>query len=60
MTELGRDGDVQEIEVTADSLVGTRIEELDIELPDGVRASPLFTSESAKSPPPPTGWQAKL
>jgi Trk K+ transport system NAD-binding subunit len=36
MTELGRTGDVQEIEVTADDLVGKTIEELDQELPRGV------------------------
>ncbi len=36
MTELGRTGDVQEIEVTADDLVGKKIEELDQELPQGV------------------------
>ena len=36
MTELGRSGDVQEIEVTADDLVGKTIEELDDELPNGV------------------------
>lgn len=36
MTELGRTGDVQEIEVTADDLVGKTINELDQELPQGV------------------------
>ncbi|WP_137284311.1 cation:proton antiporter domain-containing protein [Halorussus salinisoli] len=36
MTELGRSGDVQEIEVTADDLVGKTISELDDELPNGV------------------------
>ncbi|UPW01445.1 cation:proton antiporter [Halorussus gelatinilyticus] len=36
MTELGRSGDVQEIEVTADDLVGKTIAELDDELPNGV------------------------
>lgn len=36
MNELGRTGDVQEIEVTADDLVGKTIEELDQELPRGV------------------------
>ena len=36
MTELGRSGDVQEIEVTAEDLVGKTIEELDNELPNGV------------------------
>ncbi|WP_237560589.1 cation:proton antiporter domain-containing protein [Halostella litorea] len=36
MTELGRTGDVQEIEVTAEDLVGKTIEMLDDELPNGV------------------------
>jgi Trk K+ transport system NAD-binding subunit len=36
MTELGRSGDVQEIEVTAQDLVGKTISELDDELPNGV------------------------
>ena len=36
MTELGRTGDVQEIEVTADDLVGKTISDLDGWLPDGV------------------------
>ncbi|MFB6253547.1 MAG: TrkA family potassium uptake protein, partial [Halobacteriaceae archaeon] len=35
MTELGEGGDVQEIEVTADEIVGMTIEELDAELPAG-------------------------
>lgn len=36
MTELGRTGDVQEIEVTAEDLVGKSISDLDDSLPDGV------------------------
>ncbi|WP_115865512.1 cation:proton antiporter domain-containing protein [Halorussus litoreus] len=36
MTELGRSGDVQEIEITAEDLVGKTIGELDDELPNGV------------------------
>jgi NhaP-type Na+/H+ or K+/H+ antiporter len=35
MTELGRSGDVQEIEITADDVVGQTISELGSELPDG-------------------------
>jgi NhaP-type Na+/H+ or K+/H+ antiporter len=35
MTELGRTGDVQEIEVTAEELVGRTIAEIDEELPNG-------------------------
>ncbi|WP_332897271.1 MULTISPECIES: cation:proton antiporter domain-containing protein [unclassified Haladaptatus] len=36
MTEIGRSGDVQETEVTAEDLVGKTIGEIDVELPDGV------------------------
>ncbi len=36
MTELGRSGDVQEIEVTAEDLAGKTIDQLDDELPSGV------------------------
>jgi Trk K+ transport system NAD-binding subunit len=35
MTELGRSGDVQEVEVTADDLVGLSVGELDEEIPNG-------------------------
>lgn len=35
MTELGRTGDVQEVEVTADDLVGKTVGELDEEIPNG-------------------------
>ncbi len=35
MTEIGRSGDVQEIEVTAEDLVGRTIGELDEQLPNG-------------------------
>jgi Trk K+ transport system NAD-binding subunit len=35
MTEIGEGGDVQEIEVTADDLVGKTIAELDTEIPNG-------------------------
>jgi NhaP-type Na+/H+ or K+/H+ antiporter/Trk K+ transport system NAD-binding subunit len=35
MTELGRSGDVQEIEVTAEDLTGRSIDELDDEIPSG-------------------------
>jgi Trk K+ transport system NAD-binding subunit len=52
MTELGRDGDVQEIEVTADRLVGTRIEELDTELPDGVIIALVSRDGDSKIPDP--------
>jgi NhaP-type Na+/H+ or K+/H+ antiporter len=36
MTELGRSGDVQEIEVTAEDVTGMTVAELSDELPDGV------------------------
>lgn len=52
MTELGRDGDVQEIEVTADRLVGTRIEELDTELPDGVIIALVSRDGDSQIPDP--------
>ena len=35
MTELGRSGDVQEIEVTAEDLTGLTIDELDDDIPSG-------------------------
>ncbi|MFB6270422.1 MAG: cation:proton antiporter [Halobacterium sp.] len=35
MTEIGRAGDVQEVEVTSEDLVGKTIEEVDEELPNG-------------------------
>jgi len=35
MTELGRSGDVQEVEVTAEAIVGRTIAELDDEIPSG-------------------------
>ncbi|AHG04786.1 potassium transporter [Halobacterium sp. DL1] len=35
MTEIGRSGDVQEVEVTSEDLVGRTIEEVDAELPNG-------------------------
>jgi hypothetical protein len=41
MTQFGRSGNAQEIEVTADRLAGPRIEELYTELPDGVITFPL-------------------
>lgn len=35
MTELGRSGDVQEIEITSDTIAGTRVDELGDTLPNG-------------------------
>jgi len=36
MTELGRTGDVQEIEITAEEVTGMTVAELDEDLPDGI------------------------
>lgn len=52
MTELGRTGDVQEIEVTADNLVGTRITDLDSELPDGVLVALVSRDGNSRLPEP--------
>ena len=54
MSELGRAGDVQEIEVTAESLVGTSISDLDGELPDGVLVA--LVSRDGESQIPEPGW----
>lgn len=35
MTELGRSGDVQEVEITAEEVIGRTIEDLNSDLPDG-------------------------
>ena len=52
MTELGRTGDVQEIEVTADDLVGKTIRELDDELPDGVLVALVSRDGKSQLPEP--------
>jgi NhaP-type Na+/H+ or K+/H+ antiporter len=52
MTELGRTGDVQEIEVTADALVGKRIADLDTELPDGVLVALVSRDGDSQIPEP--------
>lgn len=52
MSELGRTGDVQEIEVTAESLVGTSIGDLDGELPDGVLIALVSRNGESKIPEP--------
>jgi len=52
MTELGRDGDVQEIEVTADRLVGTSVQDLDDTLPDGVLIALLSRDGESQIPEP--------
>ncbi|MFD1589334.1 cation:proton antiporter [Halorientalis brevis] len=52
MTELGRSGDVQEIEVTADDLVGKSISDLDTELPDGVLIALVGREGDTQMPEP--------
>jgi NhaP-type Na+/H+ or K+/H+ antiporter/K+/H+ antiporter YhaU regulatory subunit KhtT len=52
MTELGRSGDVQEIEVTADKLIGKSIRELDEYLPDGVLIALVSRDGDSQIPEP--------
>jgi len=52
MTELGRAGDVQEIEVTAERLVGKSIRELDDYLPDGVLIALVSRDGDSQLPDP--------
>ncbi|WP_254534852.1 cation:proton antiporter domain-containing protein [Halomarina litorea] len=52
MTELGRTGDVQEIEVTAEKLVGKSIKELDEYLPDGVLIALVSRDGESQIPEP--------
>ncbi len=52
MTELDRAGDVQEIEVTAEPLVGKSIDELDRDLPDGVLVALLSRGGDSQIPEP--------
>lgn len=52
MTELRRSGDVQEIEVTAESLVGISIGELDTKLPDGVLVALVSRDGDSQIPEP--------
>lgn len=51
MNELGRSGDVQEIEVTATDLVGKTIAELNAEIPDGCIVG-LLTHEDGRTEVP--------
>ncbi len=51
MNELGRTGDVQEIEVTATDLVGKTIAELNAEIPDGVIVGLLTHRDGATEVP---------
>ena len=50
MTEIGRSGDVQEVEVTSDELVGLTIAELDEDLPGGVIIALVGRSGENKVP----------
>jgi len=52
MTELGRGGDVQEIEVTADNLVGRTIAELDEQVPNGCLIALVGRGEESEVPSP--------
>ncbi len=52
MSELGRSGDVQEIEVTAESLIGKSIGELDRDLPDGVLVALVSRDGDSQLPEP--------
>jgi Trk K+ transport system NAD-binding subunit len=50
MGEIGRSGDVQEIEITADELVGRTIRELGPELPDGCLVALVSRNGDAEVP----------
>jgi NhaP-type Na+/H+ or K+/H+ antiporter len=52
MTELGRTGDVQEIEVTAEDIVGMSIAELDADLPEGVIIALVGRDGETRMPTP--------
>jgi NhaP-type Na+/H+ or K+/H+ antiporter len=50
MSEIGRSGDVQEVELTADELIGMTIDEIDDELPDGVLIALVARNDDARVP----------
>jgi Trk K+ transport system NAD-binding subunit len=50
MTQLGENGDVQEIEVTAEGLIGTTIGELDTDLPNGCIIALVSRGEESHIP----------
>lgn len=54
MTELGRTGDVQEVAVTGDDLIGQSVSDLDRNLPDGV--SIALVSRGGESQIPTQDW----
>ncbi|ELY64942.1 cation:proton antiporter domain-containing protein [Natrinema versiforme] len=52
MSELGRSGDVQEIEVTSDDLIGKRIADIGGELPNGVLIALVSRDGTSEVPTP--------
>jgi NhaP-type Na+/H+ or K+/H+ antiporter len=51
MSEIGRSGDVQEVELTADELIGMTIAEIDAELPPGVLIALVARDGDTRVPP---------
>jgi NhaP-type Na+/H+ or K+/H+ antiporter len=51
MGEIGRSGDVQEVEVTAEELVGRTIQDLGPDLPEGVLVALVSRNGDTKVPP---------
>ena len=51
MSEIGRSGDVQEVELTADELIGMTIAEIDAELPAGVLIALVARDGDTRVPP---------
>jgi Trk K+ transport system NAD-binding subunit len=52
MTEIGRSGDVQEVEITDREFVGKTIDELDAKLPNGVIIALVSRGDENKMPEP--------
>ncbi|WP_318568400.1 cation:proton antiporter [Salinigranum marinum] len=51
MSEIGQSGDVQEVELTADELIGMTIEEITNQLPSGVLVALVARDGNARVPP---------
>jgi Trk K+ transport system NAD-binding subunit len=51
MSEIGQSGDVQEVELTADELIGMTIEEITNQLPSGVLVALVARGGDARVPP---------
>jgi NhaP-type Na+/H+ or K+/H+ antiporter len=51
MSEIGQSGDVQEVELTADELIGMTIEEISDRLPSGVLVALVARGGDARVPP---------